>query len=68
MKLASGEFTTTSFLNFLKSEFEKKINGKEFTSNDVAQYLIKGYTPYRYGRLKLSSKIEDGIRIIKVKK
>jgi hypothetical protein len=67
MKLAKGEYTTSGFLEFLKSEYKKKVNGKEFTSNDIAQYLLRGYTPYRYGGLKISSLLEEGVRIIKVK-
>lgn len=67
MKLVKGEFTTKGFLDLLKKKFVNKINGKQFTSNDVAQYLIRGYTPHRYGNLHLSSTIEEGVRIITVK-
>ncbi len=67
MKLEKNEYTTESFLEFLKKKFEKKISGEEFTTNDIAQYLIRGRIPYRYGRYKLTSKKQQGIRIITVK-
>lgn len=67
MQLEVGEYTTQGFLDFLKEKYGKKINGKEFTSNDVAQYLLRGYTPHRYGNLKISTSSQEGIRIIKVK-
>lgn len=64
MKLAKGEYTTQGFLEFLKQKFIKKTTGKEFTPNDVAQYLLRGRTPYRYGFMKLNSSKIDGVRII----
>ena len=66
MKLEKGEYTTKKFLELLKSEFKQKINGRQFTTNDVAQYILRGYTPYRYGRYKLTAKTQEGIRIITV--
>lgn len=66
MQLADGEYTTLSFLEMLKEKYGKKLNGEEFTTNDLAQYLIRGYTPHRYGNIKISSSIEKGVRIIKV--
>lgn len=66
MKLEEGEYTTQSFIEFLKKTYGNKIGGKEFTANDIAQYLLRGYTPYRYGNLKITASTQDGIRIIKV--
>ena len=66
MKLLKGEFTTSGFLEYLKKEFGNKVTERPFNSNDVAQYLSRGYTPYRYGHLTVSSTIQEGVRIIKV--
>jgi len=66
MKLGKGEYTTRGFIDYLKSTYGGKINGNKFTPNDIAQYLRKGTTPYRYGHLKVSSSVVEGIRIIKV--
>jgi hypothetical protein len=64
MKLEDGEYTTQGFLSYLNTEYGGKLNETPFTSNDVAQYLIRGYTPHKYGFLQLSSKTHDGVRII----
>lgn len=66
MKLEENEYTTESFLELLTEKFGLKITGEPFTANDVAQYLIRGYTPYRYGYIKISATVEKGVRIIKV--
>lgn len=66
MKLEDNEFTTQSFIEHLTKMFGSKINGETFNTNDIAQYLIKGYTPYRYGRIELTCKTQDGIRLITV--
>lgn len=68
MKLEDGEYTTAGFVDYLKEKFGNKINGKEFNSNDVAQYLKRGYTPHRYGNLKITAETQSGIRIIKITK
>ena len=68
MNLESNEYTTKTFLDYLIETFGVKINGKEFTTNDVAQYLIRGYTPHRYGNIQISSSEQTGVRIITVKK
>lgn len=68
MKLDKGEYTTQGFLEFLNKEYGEKLSGKKFSSNDLAQYLIRGYTPYRYGHLMISSKIQEGVRIITTEK
>lgn len=67
MKLEKNEYTTQTFLALLKEKYGSKINDKDFTSNDVAQYLIRGYTPHRYGNIQIGSKVENGIRIIIIK-
>ena len=68
MKLEENEFTTTSFIAMLKKEFKTKVNGEDFTSNDIAQYLRKGYTPYAYGHYKISNGNVEGVRIIIMEK
>lgn len=66
MKLEKGEYTTKGFIEYLQKRFGGKINGKKFTNNDIAQYLIKGRIPYRYGRTEITSKMYDGVRIITI--
>jgi hypothetical protein len=66
MNLEENEYTTTSFLELMKERFGVKLSGEEFTGNDVAQYLIRGYTPHRYGNFKITSQVIKGVRIIKV--
>lgn len=66
MQLEENEYTTESFLALLKERYGKKLSGEDFTTNDLAQYLIRGYTPHRYGNIKISSEIVHGIRIIKI--
>lgn len=68
MKLEDNEFTTKTFLEHLKKKFKTKTNGEEFTTNDVAQYLRRGYTPYRYGNIQITSEVQGGIRIISITK
>ena len=67
MKFEKDEYTTQTFITFLKKRFKKKLTGEEFNSSDVAQYLMRGYTPHRYGNIAISSKIDNGIRVITVK-
>lgn len=64
MKLEKNEYTTKTLIEFLTKKYEEKTTGEEFNSSDIAQYLRRGMTPYRYGGFKLSSKKEKGIRII----
>lgn len=66
MILEANEYTTRTFLDFLKNKFKTKINKKDFTKNDVAQYLIRGYTPHRYGNLHLKTYLQEGIKIVKI--
>lgn len=66
MKLEDNEYTTESFLALLKEKYGKKLSGEDFTTNDLAQYLMRGYTPHRYGNIKISSEIVHGVRIIKI--
>jgi hypothetical protein len=67
MKLAKGEYTTSGFISLLKEKYKCKINGKSFTTNDIAQYLIKGFTPHAYGHMTIEAEHMEGIRIIKIK-
>lgn len=64
MKLEKNEYTTDTFIDYLNSKYGSKITEEPFNKNDVAQYVKRGMTPYRYGALKLSSKRQFGIRII----
>lgn len=66
MKLEENEYTTASFIAYLTQEYKLKITGEEFNKNDIAQYIMRGMTPYRYGGLKLSAKKQHGVRIIVV--
>ncbi len=66
MKFEKGEYTTKTFLEYLKGKYGTKLTGEEFNASDVAQYLMRGYTPHRYGNTKITSKLENGIRIIKI--
>jgi hypothetical protein len=67
MKLGKNEYTTESFLNFLKENYKTKVTGKDFNASDIKQYLIRGMLPYRYGGNIISSKKENGVRIIVMK-
>lgn len=64
MKLETNEYTAESLLKLLEDKFKQKITGQPFDKNDIAQYLIRGMIPYRYGGQKLTSKKQDGVRII----
>lgn len=64
MKLEKNEYTTQSFLEFLEKKFGKKMTGAPFDKNDIFHYIRRGYTPYRYGGLKLKAKKQNGVRII----
>lgn len=66
MQLGENEYTTTSFVEMLTEKYGTKLSGEAFTNNDIAQYLIRGYTPHRYGNIQISSTVEAGVRIIKV--
>lgn len=66
MKLEKGEYTTKGFIEYLQKKHGGKVTGNKFTNNDIAQYIIKGHLPYRYGRTKITSKMYDGVRIIKI--
>ena len=68
MILEPNTYTSHSFLEFLKKEYTAKITGKQFNMSDIAQYLLRGQVPYRYGGHKISSKKENGIRIITIEK
>lgn len=67
MKLEEGEYTTQSFISYLTEKYGNKVSGEPFTTNDIAQYLIRGYTPYRYGGIKIKSKVQEGVRFISTK-
>lgn len=64
MKLEKNEFSTESLIKFLEKKYGKKITNTPFDKNDIAQYLERGMIPYRYGGYKITSKKQDGIRII----
>lgn len=66
MKLEKNEYTTKGFLQYLKRKFKKKPNGVPFTLNDVHQYCLRGYLPYRYGGHHLEVQNIEGIKIIKL--
>lgn len=64
MTLEKNEYTTDSLIKLLEKKFKKKVTGEPFDKNDIAQYILRGMTPYRYGGYKLTSKKQAGIRII----
>lgn len=66
MKFEKGEYTTQTFIDYLTKKYKTKLSGEPFNSSDVAQYLLRGYTPHRYGNEQIKSKIENGIRIITI--
>ena len=66
MKFEKGEFTTSTFLEYMKKEYGTKLTGEDFNASDIAQYLMRGYTPHRYGNHKITSKLQNGIRIITI--
>ena len=66
MQLEPNEYTTKTFLEYLSGKFGTKINGKDFTANDIAQYLIRGYTPHRYENIFIEVKVQEGVRIISI--
>lgn len=68
MKLEANEYTTESFISMLTKKYGKKVSGKDFNGSDIAQYLMRGMTPYRYGALSIDSKRVGGMRIIVVNK
>jgi hypothetical protein len=68
MKLEKNEYTTDSLIAYLEKKYGKKITDEPFNKNDVSQYLQRGMIPYRYGGQKISSKKQDGVRIITIEK
>ena len=73
MHFEKHEYTTEGLIKYL-SENYSKINNKNpsgirnprrrFTKDDLGQYLIRGYLPYRYGGNKITSNKIGGIRVI----
>lgn len=68
MKFEKNEHSTDSLIKFLEKKFGKKVTDEPFTKGDIAQYLRRGMTPYRYGGYKLSSKKVGGVRVITIEK
>lgn len=66
MKLEKNEYTTSGLLDYLREKYKCKLNGKMFTTNDVAQYIIRGMIPHRYGGEKISAALCQNVRIITV--
>lgn len=64
MQLESNEYTISSFLDYLEKTHGKKITGQPFNSSDVAQYCMRGYTPYRYGGQRIVVRYVKGVKII----
>jgi hypothetical protein len=64
MQLESNEYTISSFLEYLEKTNGNKITGQPFNSSDVAQYCMRGYTPYRYGGQRITVRYVKGIKII----
>lgn len=76
MKLEKGEMTTRGLIEHIEKSHPRKVDkvvkgktvkGNYFTPNDIAQYLLRGMIPYRYGGEKITSTIQNGVRIIKFK-
>lgn len=44
-----GVYDTKTLLNLFKKEFRTKVNGNNFTTNDIYQYVLKGFIPHSYG-------------------
>ena len=64
MKFAKNEYTFETLLNYLVDNFKTKSTGESFNKSDIAQYLIRGKLPKRYGGNKLVKNNIDGVNII----
>lgn len=49
MKFDKNEFTVRMLAEELSKRFKKEGKKKEFTVNDIEQYLLRGQLPYKYG-------------------
>ncbi len=66
VELTKHEYTTETFLAWLKKKYGKKLSGEEFNTNDVGQYLLREMLPFRYSGRKLTSRKVAGVRIITI--
>lgn len=63
MTLENNEYTIQSLIKYLNENFKKK-SGEKFNISDISQYFIRGYLPYRYGGQLITTKKENGVKII----
>lgn len=54
--------------HFKKKFFSNKKTKSKFTQQDIAQYLVKGKLPDKYGGNRLEIVEEHGVQFIKVDK
>jgi len=68
MRLNSNEYTFETLVEHLTEKHGKKSTGEDFNKSDVAQYLIRGKLPKKYGGHKIEKSSQHGIAIITMSK
>lgn len=65
--LSQGVFSSAYIINLLNDFYKGKEGGLPFCSNDLTQYLRRGYIPHRYGGYSISVSHKEGkMNFIKV--
>jgi len=63
------DFTPSTLVRWLNSEYKHKSSGREFTIRDVQQYTMRGFLPKHYGGHTIQIIEEDsiGIKVLRIK-
>tara|TARA_R110001599_G_scaffold162598_9_gene351868 strand:+ start:1448 stop:1678 length:231 start_codon:yes stop_codon:yes gene_type:complete len=64
MRLNSNEYTFETLVDYLVKNYTNKSTGEDFNKSDIAQYLIRGRLPRKYGGNKIAKASQHGISII----
>lgn len=65
--LEQGVFPSIHIITLLNNFYKAKEGGSPFCSNDLTQYLKRGYIPHRYGGYSISVAHKEGkMNFIKV--